>query len=252
MNTSTRNFILIIAFAFLSIKAYSNPIFDEGVKFYMSKQYDKSINSFQTLVNDGYQSHSLYYNLACAYFKIEDYSHAMLWFERSKRLNPSDEDTEFNLQVAKYKLKDKIEALPEIFFVNWWKSFLNIFNEKQWAINAIILFFILFSLIAVFLITPYYWMRKTSFYVGVLVTFLFFVSFISAYSQAKLKTQNNIAIVMSKKLEIKSSPDASSKVLFVVHEGIKVNVQDKIGDWVEIKLPNGDKGWVLLSELEIV
>ncbi len=252
MKTILKKIHLIFIFTFLSINLFSNNVFDEGVKFYMSKQYEKSITSFQSIVNEGYQSQALYYNLACSYFKIEDYSHAMLWFERAKRLNPSDDDTEFNIQVTKYKLKDKIEALPDLFFVSWWKSFLNIFSEKQWSINTIIFLFTFFVMLAIFLITPTYWLRKTSFYVCAVSIFLFSISFIAAYTQTKIMNNKHEAIIMSKKLEIKSSPDASSKVLFVVHDGIKVNIQDKIGDWVEIKLPNGDKGWVLMSELEVV
>lgn len=247
-----KKILSIFIFTFLSIHLFSNTVFDEGVKYYMSKQYEKSIASFQSLVNEGYQSHSLYYNLACAYFKMEDYAHAMLWFERAKRLNPSDDDTEFNIQVTKYKLKDKIEALPELFFITWWKSFLNIFSEKQWSVITIILFFVFFILLAIFLITPVFWLRKTSFYVGIFTISAFIISFLAAYSQTKIMNNKHEAIIMSKKMEIKSSPDAASKVLFVVHDGVKVNIQDKIGEWVEIKLPNGDKGWVLMSELEVV
>lgn len=247
-----KKILSIFIFTFLSIHLFSNTIFDEGVKYYMSKQYEKSIASFQSLVNEGYQSHSLYYNLACAYFKMEDYAHAMLWFERAKRLNPSDDDTEFNIQVTKYKLKDKIEALPELFFITWCKSFLNIFSEKQWSVITIILFFAFFILLAIFLITPVFWLRKTSFYVGIFTISAFIISFMAAYSQTKIMSNKHEAIIMSKKMEIKSSPDAASKVLFVVHDGVKVDIQDKIGEWVEIKLPNGDKGWVLMSELEVV
>jgi SH3-like domain-containing protein len=36
----------------------------------------------------------------------------------------------------------------------------------------------------------------------------------------------------------------------VVHEGLKVQILDKIGDWVEIRINNGSKGWVKAENLE--
>lgn len=252
MKNVTRILSLFSVLFVFSTLAFSNPTFDAGVQMYMSKKYDKAIEAYQSLVNEGFKSHALYYNLACAYFKNSDFAHSMLWFERAKRLNPSDEDTEFNINVTKYKLTDKIEAVPEIFFITWWKSFLSLMSEKQWAIFSIILLFFVFASVAIFLITSLYWLRKTTFFTGIFCLFFFVVAFLSAYSQKQTMQRTDEAIVMVKKMEVKSSPDATSKDLFVVHEGLKIKIQDRIGDWVEIRLPNGDKGWVTINELEVI
>lgn len=58
------------------------------------------------------------------------------------------------------------------------------------------------------------------------------------------------AIVMDLVLNVKSSPDSKSGDLFVIHEGLKVAITDRVNEWVEIRLPNGDKGWVKAQSVE--
>jgi hypothetical protein len=57
-------------------------------------------------------------------------------------------------------------------------------------------------------------------------------------------------IVMQPTVTVKSSPDATGTNLFVVHEGLKVKITDKLGEWVEIKLADGNKGWLLTETVE--
>ena len=42
----------------------------------------------------------------------------------------------------------------------------------------------------------------------------------------------------------KISPDAQSNDAFVIHEGIKFEIEDKVGAWAKIKLPDGKVGWL--------
>ena len=60
------------------------------------------------------------------------------------------------------------------------------------------------------------------------------------------------AIVMSTAAPVKSSPDPQSKDIFVLHEGTKVAVGDSLGDWREIRIADGNKGWVQVSAIEMI
>jgi SH3-like domain-containing protein len=48
----------------------------------------------------------------------------------------------------------------------------------------------------------------------------------------------------------KSTPNETGNDLFVIHKGIKVIITDQLNNWIEIKLPNGEKGWVQYTDLE--
>ena len=60
------------------------------------------------------------------------------------------------------------------------------------------------------------------------------------------------AIITTPMISGKSSPDNSGTDLFVLHEGTKVTVEDEVGEWLEIRLSDGNKGWVPLNSLNII
>lgn len=60
------------------------------------------------------------------------------------------------------------------------------------------------------------------------------------------------AIIYSPAVNGKSSPDSSGTDLFVLHEGTKVTVEDEVGEWYEIRLSDGNKGWIPVNSLEII
>ena len=58
------------------------------------------------------------------------------------------------------------------------------------------------------------------------------------------------AIVMTGVVSVKSSPDKSGTDLFQLHEGTKVSIKSTLGSWIEIKLGNGNIGWVEQMNIE--
>ena len=61
---------------------------------------------------------------------------------------------------------------------------------------------------------------------------------------------NHKAIIFTPQVNGKSSPDNSGKDLFVLHEGTKVTIEDEVGGWYEIRLSDGNKGWVPSNSLD--
>ena len=60
---------------------------------------------------------------------------------------------------------------------------------------------------------------------------------------------NNEGIIVSPTITVKSSPSSSSVDLFVLHEGSKVKILDKTGEWEKIKIANGSVGWLPSSTI---
>jgi SH3-like domain-containing protein len=60
------------------------------------------------------------------------------------------------------------------------------------------------------------------------------------------------AIIFAPSVNGKSSPDNSGTDLFILHEGSKVSIEDEVGGWYEIKLSDGNKGWVPSDCLSII
>jgi SH3-like domain-containing protein len=75
-------------------------------------------------------------------------------------------------------------------------------------------------------------------------------SYTFAAKQKSRLVNHTYAIVMQPTVTVKSSPSETGTNLFVVHEGLKVRITDKLGDWVEIRLADGNKGWLLTESVE--
>ena len=86
--------------------------------------------------------------------------------------------------------------------------------------------------------------RKIAFFTGsaAFILALLFLNF--AYQQYRLDTDKDYAIVFEQSTYIKSAPDESSVDIFVLHEGVKLEVIDKLGEWQKIRLADGKTGWV--------
>ncbi|MDE5612039.1 MAG: SH3 domain-containing protein, partial [Odoribacter sp.] len=49
---------------------------------------------------------------------------------------------------------------------------------------------------------------------------------------------------------VKGAPDNSGTSLFLIHEGLKVQVIEELGNWYNIRLADGNEGWVAKTDVE--
>jgi hypothetical protein len=87
---------------------------------------------------------------------------------------------------------------------------------------------------------------------GAFFLLIFVVSNILGYQQYEHQRGSTEAIVFVPALHVKSSPDEGSNDVFVIHEGTKLSIRDQIGEWCEIRIANGNVGWVKASTLKII
>lgn len=113
-------------------------------------------------------------------------------------------------------------------------------------------FSLLFVMAALFLLSRSVSGRKLFFTAGVVILLINITSGIIAFQTYNESRLQNTAIVFTPTLPVKSSPDESSIDLFVIHEGLKVTIIDRLGDWCEVRIMNGSKGWVKAANLKPV
>ncbi len=218
--------------------------FVKANKLYEAGQYNEAIASYDAIIDKGYTSVSLYYNLGNAYFRTDNIGEAILNYERALRLDPSDKEIKENLALANSKINDKINKVPELFFVKWFNSVLNWFSVSQWGILCIIFMFLTCMLAALFFLSHSYKLKKTGFYVGIMMLIFVIASFINASVLHHRLTHIQQAIVVAPMVLVKSSPDDNGTDKFVIHEGTKVIIEDNVNNWSKIKLGDGNTGWV--------
>jgi tetratricopeptide (TPR) repeat protein len=221
----------------------------KGNTAYSLGHYEEAISGYNQVVTQGYESASLYYNLGNAYFKNNELPWAILYFEKSLKLDPNNPDTKYNLAVANSRITDKIEKIPELFYKRWWTAVKNLFPME--TLSLLILAFVISGLIlaGIYLVSRRKAIRRVSFWSAVSLLVLAFVMFGIALQKKQQFSYRNEGIVFTPTVTVKSSPDPSSIDLFVLHEGSKVTVRDSIGGWIEVKIANGSQGWIQSQDI---
>ena len=239
--------LIILAFVFsnhILLAGGVDTLFYKANAAYDHEFYEEAIKSYEQVIAEGFESSQLYFNLGNSYFKLKDYPSAIYFFEKAKKLSPNDEDILFNLTVANGLIVDKMEPVPELIFTQWWRNFYNMFNANTWAIISVAGFIVFFFLISFYLFSRPMIIRKTAFFGGMFVLLITIFTF--AVSFQKYRTVNNQkeAIIFTPTITVKSSPNPNSVDLFVIHEGSKVELRDRVGEWYEIKIASGGVGWL--------
>lgn len=223
---------------------------ESGNQYYQEGKYQDAIDSYLFVIDQKYENANLFYNLGNAYYKINEPAKAILWYERALVLNPSNEDIKHNIAFVNQKLEDKIEIIPKLFITEWYLGVAYSLTSNQWAVLSIVACFLLTLSVLIFLFLRRGIVKSASFFTGILflITVIFSVHF--AYKISHKNEKDPEAIVMRSVLTGKSTPDEAGNDLFVIHQGIKVIITDQLNDWIEIKLSNGEKGWVRYTDIE--
>jgi len=222
----------------------------QGDSAYKSEMYPEAIKHYEAVIAQGFESAELYYNLGNAYFNINMLPDAILFYEKAKVLAPRDADINFNLNIANSMITDKIEAVPEIFYIRWWKALRNSMNLHAWSISSISIFTLLVLCAGIFFLSRQLLLRKYAFWMGVVLLFFTIALFSMTYTKYDMQSKHMEAIVFDPTITVKSSPNQLGKDLFVIHEGTKVFIIEEINDWCNISIANGSDGWLPASSVK--
>lgn len=240
----------ILFVAFHAIGQNPDQLAAEAQKAYNNKQYQQAITQYNKIIDLGFESYALYYNLGNAYFRNNENAQAVLYYEKALKLAPNNDDIKHNIEVVNSKLTDKVETVPELFYKRWWKQIPNLTDIDTLATINILLLTIALLLIAVYIAAQNVVLRKICFWTGLSFLLFFSIGILAASERNHYLTVQHEAIVFTQTVNIKSSPDENSKDIFVLHEGTKVTLLDVIAEWQEIRISNGSIGWIKSTDIK--
>lgn len=248
-----KKFIGIFLFMLaVSVKGYGNDLLKKAELAYDSKKYKEAIVNYEELVKEGYKSWQLYFNLGNSYYRNNELGKAIYYYELARKLNPDDEDVRINLGIASAKTIDKIDS-KENFFINAVRTnLLSTFTTNTWAWFTILSLFFAALGFFLFVNSGRLLVKRISFFLSCLLLFGFLLSYFFGYSALKSKVENKFAIVTTREVRIMNEPTQSATMKFNLHEGTKIRVVENNGDWLLIKLDNGNEGWVRITDVGII
>ena len=227
-------------------------LWEKAGEAFAAGQWQNALNCYQMIEGEGLVSDDLYYNIGNTFLKLQDNAHAILYYERALKLNPSHADAAHNLEIVRQMTLDKIDEVPDFILVSWFHNLRQGLSANGWAWITLGLLLLAGILLTVFRSGAPRSLRKVSFILSCIVLVLAIFTFIFSLQQKRAVTRQDSAIVTAPVCSVKSSPAEGGKTVFVLHEGTKVRILDDVGDWARIEIADGRQGWAQGSTLEII
>jgi tetratricopeptide (TPR) repeat protein len=249
-NSITRCICLLMLLC-LPLFSWSNDygaVYKEANKQYKKAQYQEAIKLYRQILDGGYQSEAVCFNLGNAYFKSGDIPSALLYYEKAHKLVPGDEDVNFNIYFANSKTIDKVEPAPEFFVTQWWHSIILFFSVGTLSVLSILSFIAGSGLLIIYLFISVVSVKKLSFYAGIVLLFSGLVFVFISNRQVHYFNDHHQAVIFSGSVNVRSGPGDQAGILFVLHDGTKVDILENNNGWIKVQLANGNEGWILQSD----
>ncbi|MEO0069101.1 MAG: tetratricopeptide repeat protein [candidate division WOR-3 bacterium] len=212
-------------------------LFQRANENYEQARYEEAIRLYDSALAF-VKSAEVYFNRGNSYFKSGSLGKAMADYLRAWRLNPKDNDINYNLNFVRQFRPDKnpnpSSPLSRLFF--------NLFTPFNPFITRIITAF-LFFLFALSLALYFLTLRRSFLFIG-LGLGLIFLYCLGSVIYWRGATDPNIAVVVVPEAILRSGPGEEYKEIIAVHDGLEVKILESRAGFVLVQIPGGLGGWV--------
>lgn len=212
--------------------------------------YQDAANSWLALVEAGVQNAALEYDLGNVFFRLGDLGHAILHYRRAQRLNPTDARLEANLRYARERVEPLIppsaesRLLAQLLFWHHRTSVLGRFK----ALVAL-------AAIGWLILSAWLWIRRSGVLLaGLIVVALSLAVGASIHWQLYDEAAAPHAVIVRDLQYLRLGRGEGSDLALKqpLGAGVELRVLDRRGDWIEVRLPNEQTGWLPADAVELV
>jgi len=241
--------LLILCFGCLFV-IMTNPVlaengkrlntFVQAGKAYAEGDYQTAIDNYQSVIDSGRPTGSLFYNIGNCYYRMNKIGWAILYYERAMQLIPDDPDLLFNLKLARSKIEDQVEK----------KSTLPIINTLEHFNLSELFWFLLISNIGFWgiLIIRRFHRSEWSYYSFVGLGIIWAISLLSFSVRWHGIHTDDRGVIVSSKTIVRSGPDENETPLFELHAGTIIACEREEANWRLVQFSSGKRGWTKLSD----
>ena len=204
--------------------------------------YRRSAEAYEALITGGVRNGKLYYNLGNAYYRLGDIGRAILSYRRAQLCSPRDGQLQANLRSTRSLRLNRIEEPARNRLTE---------NLLFWQINTTVrgrLYFAVtvFSLAWVLLIVHLFVPRRFlgGLFAGCLV--LAAVAGASAGWQIHSQGTHPAGVILAEEVIARTGNGESYEPKFEekLQPGVEFTLLERRGDWLRIRLPDDQQGWI--------
>ncbi len=216
-------------------------LFTQAVNAYHGARYDEAVELNRSVLDKGYSSSALYYNLGNSYLKSGNLGKSIVSYLRAMRLTPRDSDLTSNLSFARTMVENYAPWRRDTIFApaqKFWSE-----QELQWTAFA---FFVLTG--TFLLVGLYAGLQRKRIVLGMIILSLVTAYFIGAVVGRSLYRFSEAVCIQ--KSEARFEPSAQATVYFKIPEGTELKILRKKEGWFKVERSDGKTGWVPAAIVE--
>jgi len=225
----------------------------EGNRLYQQEDFAGAAAAYEAVLEAGYESAALHYNLGNAYFKAGELGRSILSWERALALSPGDADARANLDLARTLTADAIQPLPRFWLfdvVAWW---VNLVPRTPLLVIVALGWLLLAGGVIARVLTRTEagarWGTRAAVVGAAVVAVLGTNLLVRELGIGRPER----GVVLADAVPVRSAPSEDDDLtLFEIHEGTRVRVDQRTGAWAEIVLDDGKVGWVPAAAFETI
>lgn len=251
----TRHLALALVLALVPAAALADPpanateaelLFRRANDAYLAGHYDDARNDYWQVVEGGFGTADVYFNLGDAAYESGHLGEAVLAYERALRADPGYDDARANLVIAKKHNVDKLvgggagpsffERVARAVDPGW----VSLAFLGAWVLLFAALFLgrLLGRARVILAVLAALGVAGSVAFGGLLGTVAWYRDHVDR------------GVVMSKVAEVRKGPAPRFQTAFEVHEGLTLRMLDTDGPYVRIRLANGLEGWLLRRKVQ--
>ena len=217
-------------------------LFSIGNRYFSIEKYDYALDAYLAIL-EKVENPDLYFNIGNTYYRQGNLGQAIWAYEKGIQLSPLHKDLKYNLDFVNARVKDRIEVPKGILFIEMYRTI-----KRNIKLNDLLLWGGIMILLASFatffkvfnILDNIFAYRMTV----ILFIFSLLLHMIALDKYWEISDKNE-GIIISSIVNVRSAPiDRDEKIIFRIHEGLKVDIVQSQPGWFEIILLDGKKGWI--------
>ncbi|MEM1125493.1 MAG: tetratricopeptide repeat protein [Bacteroidota bacterium] len=225
--------------------------FDTGNARYQAGDYQGALDAYTEVLEAGYGSVALYLNTGNAHYRLDQLAQAIRFYERARQLDPGHEAVVHSLEIAQSRIEEPISQVPAPFWRPTWAALVRQVGAIGLLVGGLLIYGVGLALVGhrVWTGAGGDWHRRAraaSLLVGVGLLALSFFASVDPGVRPQAVVQAPTSLL--------EAAEPSSPALRSVSTGILVEVMgtETLGTevtWTQVRLPNGQVGWLPATAL---
>jgi len=239
--------IMLLMVSLQSERISADSLFALGNRYFRIEKYDYALDAYSAILEQ-VEHPDLYFNMGNTFYRLGDVGKAVWAYEKGLQFSPRQKDLNHNLDIVNTRVQDRIEMPQGYFFIEWYSSLKNQYTLQDLIVwgGLMILLFAFAGFFKEFGILDMVFAGRTQIFFLILTVVIHGLA-LDKYWELSDREEG---VVVSSVVNVRSAPvDRDEKVIFRIHEGLKVDIAQSQPGWFEIILLDGKKGWIPYKSL---